>query len=53
MSEPNEIDLRTRGIDERQAADLRERLRTFAGDWNRVEDEVYDEDLPVTSPVVS
>jgi hypothetical protein len=38
------IDLAERGIDERQAADLRQRLKTFADDWDRPEMAVYDED---------
>jgi len=42
--EPREIDLRTLGIGEGQAADLRSRLRTFAEDWDRPEMNVYDED---------
>ena len=37
------IDLRERGIDEAQAADLRARLKTFAEDWDRPEAAVYDE----------
>lgn len=37
------VDLRERGIDEAQAADLRARLKTFAEDWNRPEMSVYDE----------
>ncbi len=36
------IDLRTRGIDEAQAADLRARLATFAEDWNSPEMDIYD-----------
>ncbi len=36
------IDLRTRGIDEAQAADLRARLKTFAEDWDSPEMDVYD-----------
>ncbi len=40
--EAAEIDLRTRGISEAEAADLRERLAPFAEDWNRPEMEVYD-----------
>ncbi len=39
------VDLRERGIDERQAADLRHRLASFAEDWDRPEMAVYD-DLP-------
>lgn len=37
------VDLRGRGIDESQAADLRARLRPFAEDWGRPEMDVYDE----------
>lgn len=40
--EPNAIDLRARGIDEAQAADLRARLATFAEDWESPEMSVYD-----------
>lgn len=40
------IDLRERGIDELQSADLRRRLASFAKDWERPEMAVYDE-LPV------
>jgi hypothetical protein len=36
------VDLVERGIDERQAADLRQRLKAFAEDWNRPEMDVYD-----------
>ena len=39
------IDLRERGIDTGQAADLRHRLAAFAEDWDRPEMAVYD-DLP-------
>jgi hypothetical protein len=39
------IDLRERGIDERQAADLRRRQAAFAEDWDRPEMAIYD-DLP-------
>ena len=44
MSEPstNGIDLHARGIDEKQAADLRARLKTFAEDWERPEADIYD-----------
>ncbi len=38
------VDLRSRGINEAQASDLRARLRTFAEDWDRPETAVYDED---------
>jgi len=37
------IDLRERGIDESQAADLRRRLAPFAEDWDRPEMAAYDE----------
>jgi hypothetical protein len=42
--ESKDIDLRTRGIDEAQAAELRARLKTFADDWERPEAEIYDKD---------
>lgn len=38
------MELRERGIDEAHAADLRARLKTFAEDWERPEEAVYDED---------
>jgi flagellar motility protein MotE (MotC chaperone) len=38
------VDLRSRGINEAQAGDLRARLRTFAEDWDRPEAAIYDED---------
>ena len=41
---PHEIDLRERGITEKQAADLRARLNPIADDWNRPEMDVYDAD---------
>jgi len=40
---PGSIDLRERGIDESQAADLRHRLAPFAEDWDRPEMTAYDE----------
>lgn len=40
--DPRNVDLRARGIDETQAADLRVRLKTFAEDWDSPEMEVYD-----------
>ena len=40
---PNSVDLRERGIDESQAADLRRRLAPFSADWDRPEITVYDE----------
>ncbi len=36
------VDLAARGIDEHQAADLRQRLKTFAEDWDRPDMDVYD-----------
>jgi len=36
------IDLQARGIDKRQAADLRARLATFAEDWDSPEMDIYD-----------
>jgi hypothetical protein len=36
------IDLRTRGIDKAQAADLRARLATFTEDWESPEMSIYD-----------
>ncbi len=36
------VDLGQRGIDESHAADLRQRLKTFAEDWDRPEMDVYD-----------
>ena len=40
---PDSVDLRERGIDELQAADLRCRLAPFAEDWDRPEMAAYDE----------
>ena len=37
------VDLRERGIDESQAADLRRRLSALAEDWDRPEMAAYDE----------
>lgn len=37
------VDLRERGIDESQAADLRRRLAPFTEDWDRPEMDAYDE----------
>ncbi len=39
---PQSVELAARGIDEREAADLRRRLATFADDWDRPEMDVYD-----------
>jgi len=36
------VDLRQRGIDEHQTADLRHRLGAFVEDWQRPEMDVYD-----------
>jgi len=40
--EPSSVDLKARGLDERQAADLRARLATFAPDWESPEMSAYD-----------
>jgi hypothetical protein len=37
------VDLRERGIEESQAADLRRRLAPFTEDWDRPEMAAYDE----------
>jgi hypothetical protein len=37
------VKLSDRGIDQKQAADLRRRLGTIAQDWDRPEMDVYDE----------
>ncbi len=39
---PGSIDLRERGIDEAQAANLRARFTTFAEDWESPEMDIYD-----------
>ncbi len=39
---PGSIDLRERGIDETQAADLRARFSTFVEDWESPEMSIYD-----------
>ena len=36
------VDLRSRGINEKQAAELRARLETFAEDWDSPEMSIYD-----------
>ena len=36
------VDLASRGIDESQAADLRQRLKPFSNDWNQPEMDAYD-----------
>ncbi|PKO22266.1 MAG: hypothetical protein CVU38_10340 [Chloroflexi bacterium HGW-Chloroflexi-1] len=40
---PASMNLRARGIDETQAADLRARLATFAEDWDSPEMDIYDD----------
>ena len=37
------VDLSSRGMDARQAADLRGRLATFAADWNEPDLDVYED----------
>ena len=39
---PGSIDLRERGIDEAQAAEMRARLASFAEDWESPEMDIYD-----------
>ncbi len=41
--ETNHVDLRERGIDAAQAAELRAQLGTFAEDWNSPEMVAYDD----------
>ena len=43
LSKNGTIDLDKRGIDQKQAEDLRRRLRAFAEDWERPEMDIYDE----------
>jgi hypothetical protein len=43
VGQPGPVDLRVRGIDEVNAADLRRRLAPFAEDWDRPEMAAYDE----------
>jgi Arc/MetJ-type ribon-helix-helix transcriptional regulator len=42
FSETASVDLASRGINEDQAADLRQRLKPFAEDWDRPEMDAYD-----------
>jgi hypothetical protein len=42
--ESNGADLRARGIEKAQAAELRARLKTFASDWERPEADIYHQD---------
>ena len=41
--ENGNVDLIARGIDQQQAAELRAKLQTFAGDWESEEMNVYDD----------
>ena len=41
--ESGDIDLRSKGIGEQQAKDLRERLAQFASDWESPEMNLYDD----------
>lgn len=41
--ESGPIDLPARGIDERQAAELRARFATFLEDWDSAEMDIYDD----------
>jgi hypothetical protein len=43
---PNEVDRRSRGIEEVDACDLRARPTTFTEDWNRPEADIHDDDPP-------
>ena len=45
-SNAHPVDLRSRGINEAVAADIRTRLKPFAEDWERPEASIYDEDRP-------
>lgn len=42
LSEVGLVDLKSRGIDRQQAADLRVRLSRFAEDWEQPEMDAYD-----------
>jgi len=42
LTAPHAVDLAQRGIDQHQAEDLRQRLKTFSEDWDRPEMDVYD-----------
>jgi hypothetical protein len=43
LGHPHRIDLRSQGMDEGQAAELRARLATFAEDWDSMEMDAYDD----------
>ena len=40
----NGVDLADHGIDQNRAAELRARLKSFAEDWDRPENAIYDKD---------
>jgi Arc/MetJ-type ribon-helix-helix transcriptional regulator len=42
FAETASVDLASRGINEGRAADLRQRLKPFAEDWDRPEMDAYD-----------
>lgn len=42
LAEAGSVDLAQRGVDRDQASDLRQRLASFAEDWERPEMDVYD-----------
>lgn len=42
FAESVSVDLASRGFNETQAADLRQRLKPFAEDWDRPEMDAYD-----------
>ncbi len=42
LAGPGPVDLRARGMDEAEAAELRGRLQCFAEDWDRPEMDAYD-----------
>lgn len=42
--ETNQVILPERGIDKKQAAELRAKFNTIAEDWNRPEMDIYDVD---------
>jgi Arc/MetJ-type ribon-helix-helix transcriptional regulator len=42
FAESASVDLASRGINESQAADLRQRLKPFSEDWDRPEMDAYD-----------
>jgi len=46
---PYDVDLRVRGISRKQAAELRERLASFAEDWDSPEMDIYDRYDELTS----